>query len=226
MARSRRSKKRRCATAYDATMRQRNANASGLKPTVRIAVMNRELRSPQLEQLERREHRREPERVRVEAGEHRRGREHAEDARRPERRASPFPHRDRREEDRRRDSRDEDEREIPDDHRREVVEEAVRGERVPARVREVVPDEDPVPDEPRPVQVHAGIARPRAGHDDERPDDRRDRGSDEELATAHEARKLNGGGGCCAHLPPPLSHYRAARLLGARHPHRSWSFRS
>ena len=127
-----------------------------------------------LEELERGEHRREPERVRVEAGEHRRGRKHRKHARRPERRATPLPRRDRREEDRRRDRGGEDEREIPDNDRREVVEEAVRRERVPARVREVVPDEDPVPDEPRPVQVNAGVARPRAEANDERRDDRRD----------------------------------------------------
>ena len=119
----------------------------------------RETKPPQLQQLERGEHRREAERVRVEAGEHRRRGEHAEDARRPERRPAPLPPHDRGEEDCRCDSRDEDERQVPDERGREVVEEAVRRERVRARVPEVVPDERAVADEERPVEMDGSVAR-------------------------------------------------------------------
>ncbi len=170
---------------------------------------------PQLQQLERREHRSEAERVRVEPGEHRRGREHAEDARRPERRPAPLPQRDRREEDGRGDGGGEDERQVPDERRREVVEEAVRGERVRPGVPEVVPDERAVADEERAVEVDGGVAGSGADREHERRDDGGQRSAEQQLAAARKAGDLDeacGGGahpGICI-----LARTRVSRAAG------------
>ncbi len=55
------------------------------------------------------------------------------------------------------DDRNEDERLVPDERRREVVEEAVRDERVLACVPEVVPDVDALADEQRSVEVRRRV---------------------------------------------------------------------
>ena len=109
--------------------------------------------------------------------------QHAEDARGPPRGAPPLPERERREEHRGRDGGGEHERQVPDERRREVVEEAVRRERVRPGVPEVVPDERAVADEERPVQMNRRI--PRSGPD--RVNERRERsgqGSGEHQLTA------------------------------------------
>ncbi len=177
-------------TAYDPTMRHRKTKASGLKPTVRARAERREPEAAQLEQLERPEHRGEAERVRVLACEQRRRGEHAEDARRPERIPPPFPQRDRGEEHGRGDGGGEDERQVPDERGREVVQEAVRGERVRARVPEVVPDQRAVADEECPVQVNRSIPRGRPDGEHEPCEDGGQRSGEQQLATGREAAEI------------------------------------
>src|SRR5581483_402154 len=82
----------------------------------------------------------------------------------------------------------------PEQRREGVVEQAVGDERVPARVPEVVPEDEAVMDEERPlVEVRGQVASRRAGPDEDRRDER-GRPGDERSLTREWRR--------AGHLPP------------------------
>ncbi len=122
--------------------------------------------APPLQSAQRAEPCREPEGIAVGPEEDRAGREHAKDASGPAPGRAPLALDQGREERGGKDNCREHERQIPDQRGRQVVEEAVGGERIVPAVPEVVPDEHALPDEQRPVEVGRGVAGLRSQYDE------------------------------------------------------------
>src|SRR5262249_14333892 len=101
---------------------------------------------------------REPERVAIQTGEEGSRCANAERPARPGRVVSPPAPCDRGEEQRGHDRSREHERQVPDQGRRQVIEEAVRGERVVAGVPVVVPQQCALANEERAVEVDSRIS--------------------------------------------------------------------
>src|SRR5262249_29563230 len=134
---------------------------------------------------------------------------------------SPFATSDRREENRRSHGRGEYQREVADECRGDVVEEAVRRQRIVARVPEVVPDERAASGEERPVEVDRRMARSRAEREQEQRSGGGERAAGE--LPAVERRACNGrawghppGHGADAATPGSARPCNGLPVVGAR----------